>query len=313
MSKRMRSPTTPKLFRRLLQNKILFFPLFLLALFHGNAVAAETLAGFPPAQPVALHSPHGAIADLCILTPRELCFAKPSLAPSPSRQHYSSSESRSLLTRLAKDQIGIYSAPFRPSNLKWDALFLAGTGIFIATDKHATGAISSENINISRHISDTGFYGTAAAAGIIWISGIATHNNHARETGFLTAEALANSFPLYVVMRYSLGRQRPNEGNGHGQFFENNAYGSAFPSGHALFTWTMASVIAHEYPRPWVKWLAYGTATAVSISRFTGREHFPADVFVGSVFGFLIGRHIFNAHCREGLSEGCHNREVDLQ
>ena len=310
MSKRMHPPTTLKLFPKFLPPKILFFPLLLLAVFHGNAVAAETLPGFPAPQLLALHSARGPIADFCILTPHQLCFAKPLLTPSPSPQKFSADDSGSLLTRLAKDQIGIYSAPFHPSNLKWDALFLAGTGIFIATDKHATGAISSENINISRRISDTGFYGTSAAAGIIWISGVATHNDHARETGFLTAEALANSFPLYVVMRYSLGRQRPNEGNGHGQFFENNAYGSAFPSGHALFTWTMASVIAHEYPRPWVKWLAYGTAAAVSIARVTGREHFPADVFVGSVFGFFIGRHIFNAHCREGLSEGCHNHEV---
>lgn len=306
----MQPPSPLKLVHRFLPNKILLFPLLLLSIFHGGPVAAETLAGFPAAHPVVFHSTHVAFADVCILTPRELCFAKPSLTPSPAPRKFSGGDSGSLLTRLAKDQIGIYSAPFRPSNLKWDALFLAGTGIFIATDKHVTGAISSENINISRRISDTGFYGTSAVAGVIWISGIATHNDHARETGYLTAEALANSFPLYVVMRYTLGRQRPDEGNGHGQFFENNAYGSAFPSGHALFTWTMASVIAHEYPRPWVKWLAYGTAAAVSIARVTGREHFPADVFVGSVFGYLIGRHIFNAHCRQGLSEGCHNHEV---
>jgi membrane-associated phospholipid phosphatase len=308
MSKQMPPPKL-KWFRKFLSARIVLLPVLVLAVFHGNPVLAQTLAGFPSAHALTLPSTH-AIADFCLLTPRELCFAKPSVSPEPSHETASTRDSKSLLHRFAKDQIGIYSAPFHSSNLKWDALFLAGTGIFIATDKHATGAISSDNINISRHISDTGFYGTSAVAGIVWISGMATHNDHARETGFLSAEALANAFPLYVVMRYSLGRQRPNEGNGRGQFFHNNAYGSSFPSGHALFTWTMASVIAHEYPRPWVKWLAYSTAAAVSVARFTGREHFPADVFVGSVFGYLIGRHIFNAHCREGLSEGCHNHEV---
>jgi len=60
----------------------------------------------------------------------------------------------------------------------------------------------------------------------------------------------------------------------------------------------MASVLAHEYPHPWVQLLAYGTATTVSVTRVTGLQHFPADVAVGGVFGYLIGRHIFHAHSR---------------
>jgi membrane-associated phospholipid phosphatase len=108
------------------------------------------------------------------------------------------------------------------------------------------------------------------------------------------------------------GRQRPIQGNGNGLFWRNNALNSSFPSGHALFTWSMASVIAHEYPRPWVKWLVYGTATAASVTRFSGREHFPSDMAVGGVIGYLIGRHIFQAHCREGLSEGCHRRKIAI-
>jgi hypothetical protein len=43
----------------------------------------------------------------------------------------------------------------------------------------------------------------------------------------------------------------------------------------------MASVLAHEYPQPWVQFLAYGTPATVSVTRVTGLEHFPADVAVG--------------------------------
>jgi len=56
--------------------------------------------------------------------------------------------------------------------------------------------------------------------------------------------------------------------------------------------------------------LVYGTATAVSVTRFTGGVHFSSDVVVGSVLGYLIGRHIFRVHCKEGLSEDCHSREI---
>ena len=39
-----------------------------------------------------------------------------------------------------------------------------------------------------------------------------------------------------------------------------------------------------------------GTASAVSISRITARKHFPSDVVVGGVLGWLVGREVYNRH-----------------
>jgi membrane-associated phospholipid phosphatase len=248
--------------------------------------------------------------NVCILPRRELC-SEPTLTDPKSTQRQSSdSAMKKAVRRFEKDQKEIYSAPFRGPHLKWDALFLGGTGVLFATDRQASRAMPGNHVDISRNISTAGLYGTSAAAAILWFTGLATHDDHARETGALSAEALANVAPVYVGLQLLTGRERPIEGTGNGRFWRNNALNSSFPSGHALFTWSMASVIAHEYPRPWVKWLAYGTATAVSLARFTGREHFPSDVAVGSLFSYLIGRHIFNAHCKEGLSEGCRSRKI---
>jgi membrane-associated phospholipid phosphatase len=246
----------------------------------------------------------------CILPRRELCSEPKLTDPKRAQKQSSDSAIKKTARRFGKDQKEIYLAPFRVPNLKWDALFLAGTGILLATDRQASRAMPGNHVDISRNISTAGLSGTSAAAGILWFTGMATHNDHARETGALSAEALANAAPVYVGLQLLTGRERPIEGTGNGRFWRNNALNSSFPSGHALFTWSMASVIAHEYPRPWVKWLVYGTATAVSLARFTGREHFPSDVAVGSLFGYLIGRHIFNAHCKEGLSEGCRSRKI---
>jgi membrane-associated phospholipid phosphatase len=99
-----------------------------------------------------------------------------------------------------------------------------------------------------------------------------------------------------AVTQLIAGRERPLEGSGHGRFWVNNAFNSAFPSQHSGLTWSIASVLAHEYPQPWVQFLAYGTATTVSVTRVTGLKHFPADVAVGGVFGYFIGQHIFHAH-----------------
>jgi membrane-associated phospholipid phosphatase len=185
-------------------------------------------------------------------------------------------------------------------------VFLVGTAALIATDKRTIGPVSNEHIDLNRNTSNAGIYGLGAAAGAILVAGVVAHDPHAQETGFLTAEALANAVPIYVGLQLIAGRERPNEGAGHGRFLQNHSINSSFPSGHALFAWTMASVIAHEYPRRWVKILVYGTATAVSVTRFTGREHFVSDVAVGSFLGYFIGRHIFHAHCSTEFSDACH-------
>src|SRR5258708_4122641 len=71
---------------------------------------------------------------------------------------------------------------------------------------------------------------------------------------------------------------------------------AAVPSEHALLAGSIASVIAHEYPGPLTKLVAYGAATGISLSRVAARQHFPSDVVVGSALGYLIGRYIYRAH-----------------
>jgi membrane-associated phospholipid phosphatase len=203
-----------------------------------------------------------------------------------------------LIKRGVRDQKQIYSAPFHRQNLKWDALFLVATGGLIAADKHITGAISHNNLTVSQDISDIGLYSTLATTGVLYLSGIARKDEHARETGFLGLEALGNALVVDAVTQLIAGRERPLEGNGNGRFWVNNALDSSFPSQHSGLTWSMASVLAHEYPKPWVQLLAYGTATTVSVTRVTGLKHFPSDVAVGGVFGYFIGQHIYRAHSR---------------
>jgi membrane-associated phospholipid phosphatase len=73
-----------------------------------------------------------------------------------------------------------------------------------------------------------------------------------------------------------------------------------------MFTMTMATVLAHEYPKPWVKILAYGATAAVMAGRLLGRDHWASDVFVGPALGYLIGSHIFHSRCNPEFSDGCH-------
>jgi hypothetical protein len=211
----------------------------------------------------------------------------------------------SALKRFGRDQGEIYSAPFRLRNLKWDALVLAGTAGLIAADRQASHALPTTHLDLSRNLSNAGLVGSAGAVGALWIYGVKTGDEHAKETGELALESLANTATVYTLTQFMFGRERPTEGTGNGRFWIHNGLNSSFPSGHALFTWTMASVVAHEYPRPWVELLAYGTAATVSATRYTGRLHYPSDIVVGSLIGYLVGTHIFHSHCKPGLSDAC--------
>ena len=214
--------------------------------------------------------------------------------------------SESLWKRGLRDQKDIYTLPLRRRNLKWTALFLAGTAGLIAADKHISGEIGGEHADVSRTISDVGLYSMIGTVGILGISGWKTGDARQRETALLGGEAVTNSGVVLVATQLIAGRQRPLEGNGEGDFWKNNTLESSFPSGHSTITWTLASVVAHEYPSPWVQFLTYGAATTVSVTRVTGLKHFPADVAVGAVFGYFIGQHIFHSHCKAGLSPSCH-------
>ena len=213
---------------------------------------------------------------------------------------------RRAVHRTLQDQKEIYLAPLQRSNLGWDVLLLAGTGALIATDRRIERHLPGGNVNIYTNVSNVALGGTAGTLAILWGYGLKTHNEHLKETGSLEIEALVNTFLVYAPMQFIAGRQRPGEGNGYGDFGRHHMINTSFPAGHPMFTMAMATVLAHEYPKPWVKILAYGATAAVMTGRLLGRDHWSSDVFVGPALGYLIGSHIFHSRCNPELSEGCH-------
>jgi len=225
--------------------------------------------------------------------------ASPSPSPSPSPALKKGSTlhkpGSNLLEDIASDQKAIWTSPFHigRSDWKWLAPFAGGTAVLIATDKTTSGWVSTGGSlpAVSHAVSWGGsVYATVGAAGGMWAIGKASHNDHLAETGRLAAEALADTEIVTEVAKFGFGRLRPNVGDGEGRFFHG---GRSFFSGHASGSWAVASVVACEYhDNPLAVWGAYGLAAAVSLSRYTGRNHFLSDVFVGSAVGYGIGRFV---------------------
>ena len=212
---------------------------------------------------------------------------------------------RRVFLNLPGDQKDIWTAPFhlRIGDASWLLPVAASTGVLISADQSIMlrEHSSPDAIRLSDNISNGGTIVLAGVPAMMYAWGSLNGSGRLKETGLLSGEALINSFVVAEALKTVFGRERPTVTDGQGKFFQQFSDPS-FPSLHATLSWTAASVIAHEYPGWLSQTLAYGTASAVSIARVTGRKHFPSDVVVGGGLGWLIGRQIFSKH---------HNTELD--
>src|SRR5258706_3248657 len=210
-----------------------------------------------------------------------------------------------LLKNLVSDQNAIWTSPLhlRWADGSWLFPLAAVTGGFLATDRAVPPALSTDPKKLNRYtsFSNYGVYSLIGAGGGLYVWSKISHDDHQRETGILAGEAAIDSVAVDTTLKYAFGRERPNQGQGLGNFFD---HGVSFPSDHAVAAWSIASVIAHEYPGPLTQVAVYGMATAVSASRVLGRQHFPTDVFVGGAVGWLIGRQVYRPHHDPELGGG---------
>jgi membrane-associated phospholipid phosphatase len=198
------------------------------------------------------------------------------------------------VTDFFQDQKHLWTSPVRTrlSDATW-LVPLGGlaAGLFV-TDRQYSASLSHSPATLSHYktVSNVGVASLVGAGAGLYLLSFPTHNEHWRETGFLAGEAALNSLLITETMKYSFRRERPYQGNGNGSFFSG---GTSFPSEHAAAAWSIAGVIAHEYPGTLPKLFAYGMASAVSFSRVHGQQHFPSDVLVGGVIGYLAAQSVY--------------------
>jgi Capsule assembly protein Wzi/PAP2 superfamily len=214
-----------------------------------------------------------------------------------ANSYYDNSLGPHLLKDFGYEQKAIWTSPIHLRLIDADWLVPLGiaVGVTLATDTETSKHLSNSptRLKLGKDFSDYGVASMAAAGGGLYLWGHFTHDDHRRETGLLAGEAAVNSLVATYALKYALGRERPLEDNFHGSFWQR---GDSFPSEHAAAAWSIASVIGHEYPSPFVRFVAYGLATAVSASRVDAKQHFQADVLVGSAIGWFSGEVAYRLH-----------------
>jgi membrane-associated phospholipid phosphatase len=202
--------------------------------------------------------------------------------------------SESLLQLSLNDQKAMWTSPFhlRPEDERPLVLWATGMFALTATDSKVMRHVGNTPVAHANGFSNYGVAALTATATSFYLSGTVRNDLHSRETGFLAGEAATNGVIVAEAMKFVFGRARPDERDA-GSF---RAGGASFPSEHAVAAWSIASVIAQEYPGPLTKLVAYGTASGISVARVAARQHFPSDVVVGSAVGYLIGHYVYRTH-----------------
>ncbi|HET9177838.1 MAG TPA: capsule assembly Wzi family protein [Terriglobia bacterium] len=217
--------------------------------------------------------------------------------PVPDSTEYQNGLGLPLVKHMAGDQKAIWTSPFHVRLRDADWLVPLGglAAALFVTDTDVSRHLSTDptRISNSRTFSNMGAATLLGGAGGLYLLGKLRHNEHMRETGLLSGEAVIGSLLATTAIKSAAGRERPYVANAEGSFRQG---GNSFPSEHATAAWATAGVLAHEYPGPLTRLFAYGLASAISASRVTGKEHFPSDVLVGSVLGYLIAQHVYHAH-----------------
>ncbi len=190
---------------------------------------------------------------------------------------------------------GLKSTPrdsVRGYNLKWELPVAAATGLLIA---EGDVPVANHNQDLMRQQtagrwSNIGIGVELGSAGLAYLIGCTSHNEHLSTAGLKALDSAGIALMADFALKAMFNREYPQPGKSGGEFWEG---GKSFPSGHSAVSWAFASAIAHEYPhKRWVKWGAYALATGVSLSRIPAKKHFPSDVLVGSVVGYVTGAYI---------------------
>ena len=283
-----------------------------------------------------------ALAVLVLLgTAGSAAGAPPPCGQSPSQAESGEARADDALTlkqagrEFLSDAGRIWSSPARikAKHIAPIVGLAAATALLIASDESIRDGVQTYAGghawvgDVAPVVTEMGGLAGIATAGAFFGAGLLFKDARARDTGYLAANAILQSFVVDSFLKGMTGRQRPFVADGQDHwagpsgFFTrfdksgSDLYGS-FPSGHSAAAFSLATVIALQYShRAWVPVVAYTLAAGVGLSRVALDRHWASDVAVGAVLGHLIARLVVRNHDRRGRlvpTLACTGRGISL-
>ena len=92
-----------------------------------------------------------------------------------------------------------------------------------------------------------------------------------------------------LTLKSIIGKKRPPGPIKYKPFTLNSSY-HAFPSGHTTTAFALATTIADHYPE--YRYLCYGLASLVGVSRLYEDRHWASDVIAGAGLGYISAKFV---------------------
>ena len=216
-----------------------------------------------------------------------------------------------ILSSMVRDQGKLWTSPLRIEK-KGLALWIpviSVTALSIFHDEEIYSSVKNfQNkhgwvSDISPVITQVGDDPFVLGTGTLFIlTGTLAHNKKLKQTGLIALQTWFHTGFIVQAGKLFFGRQRPSFENGTDQwhgFPESlrrltggpvSKY-DAFPSGHTIEAFGLATVIAEQYKdKKIIPVICYTIATGAGLSRITEDTHWFSDVVLGAAMGYGIGK-----------------------
>jgi membrane-associated phospholipid phosphatase len=156
--------------------------------------------------------------------------------------------------------------------------------------------LRSDTTNDMADVGDTvgDFYNLLPAVGAGFVAGAALGDRNLQATSLEAIQTLVVTAGFVKALKYGTGRHRPNDSPDSAFVFDGPSLdgdNKSFVSGHAAYSFSVASVFASAYDdNVVVPVLAYGLAGLSAMSRINDDKHWLTDVLVGGAIGVIMGK-----------------------
>ena len=221
--------------------------------------------------------------------------------------------------RVVVDTWDIVTSPFDWSGKEW-AIAGAAVGATVATGLFVDRQFQSEsqeshNPEKDRWSGTWGELGTIYSVAVLGVAGtygwIADDERGVNVlVDGLEASIIASGI-LCPILKYTVGRARPNDTGQDSDTFNPFSGDASFPSGHTTQAFTVAAVMAFSFDdQPVVGGLAFALASGVGLSRINDDKHYASDVVAGAILGTWVGYEVVHYNRRRRGEEAQRSRGI---